>query len=314
MHSKEYWKNETIAFLALANIKGVGFRTLQKIASNGLGFKSILKSDSKEELQKHIKAKIDPNKSWHDFQLEAWAKGIELARELSAQQTRLIFLNEECYPPLLKKIPDPPYWLFVQGNLDSLNEKPVAIVGTRKPNEDGILLTSIAVAGIASKNRTIISGLADGIDQTAHKAALKYNLKTVAVLGNGLSIDYPAGSEKLKSEIINSGGAIVTEYLPNQTYSAENFVKRNRIQAGLSETIIPAQWKVNSGTGHTVNFAIKYDRKIAGLKLPNQFHGCSENEYIISANGQVFELPIETREFLHYLDQPRQPIQAGLEI
>lgn len=116
----------------------------------------------------------------------------------------------------------------------------------------------MAIAGFAGKDVVTVSGLATGIDQIAHIESLRYGIPTVAVLGNGMFVEYPSGSGRLKHQILASGGTIVSEYLPNQSYSSENFVRRNRIQAALCDTLVPVEWMIKSGTAHTVNFAIDY--------------------------------------------------------
>ncbi|WP_195743705.1 DNA-processing protein DprA, partial [Pseudomonas syringae] len=139
-------------------------------------------------------------------------------------------------------------WLFVQGQMANLHKQSVTVVGTRKPSEDGIFLTRFLLAALAIRSCPTVSGLAAGIDQVVHTESIRYGIPTVAVLGTGILQNYPKGSEKLREEIVNSGGTIVTEYLPTQSYSAENFVRRNRLQAGLGEILFPTEWSIKSGT------------------------------------------------------------------
>lgn len=158
--------------------------------------------------------------------------------------------------------------MFVQGSPIPLYNFSVAIVGTRKPSDDGLFLAKYLVAALARTGVATISGLASGIDNVAHVESLRYGLKTIAVLGHGINLEYPKGSGAVRDAIVGHGGCIVTEYLPSQAASAENFVRRNRIQAALCDALVPVEWQIKSGTAHTVNFAYKYGRRIVGLYLP----------------------------------------------
>lgn len=313
MEQREFWKNEKIAFLALTTLKGVGFWTLHKIAKSGLGFKEILKSpDSKyyEKLLRHEEGQsLLP-----DAQEEIWGKGLLLARELHKDDIKLIFKDEENFPEKLKSIPDAPEWIFVQGSFDNLKAKSVAVVGTRKPSEDGMFLTKLVLSCLSRIGCVTVSGLALGIDQLAHIESLRYHLPTIAVLGTGIRENYPRGSEILRAQILENGGTIVTEYLPHQSYSSENFVRRNRIQAGLCDTLIPVEWKIKSGTAHTVGFASKYNKKIINIYLPSTYD--SRPELIYSEEqyeALSFELPYSIKEMLEYIRKEKPIIDSKTE-
>ncbi|WP_236212270.1 DNA-processing protein DprA [Metapseudomonas otitidis] len=285
MDDKEFWRNEKVAFLALTTLKGVGFWTLYKVAQSGLGFKECLRSPQGTLLEKAIhESRLD--------QTELWSAGLELARQLTAVGVMLFFKGEKAFPSRLRSIPDAPEWIFIQGSVEILSRYSIAVVGTRKPTEDGCFLAKYVVATLASLSCVTISGLAVGIDQLAHLESLRYGIPTVAVLGTGILQNYPKGSEALRHKIIESGGSIVTEYLPSQLYSAENFVRRNRIQAALCNVLVPVEWGIKSGTAHTVKYAHVYGRKIINVYLPYTL--ADRPEIIFSAEEYAscsFELP-----------------------
>lgn len=299
---KERWINETIAFLAIASIKGVGFWSMHKIAGSEPGFKEALKSETSDNLDQYLRTKLSFNdKSWPEMQEELWVKGLESARMLAKMGVRLLFCDQPGFPESLKNIPDAPRWIFVQGNISNLNHKSISIVGARKATSDGIFLTRLVVASLAGEGVVTVSGLAAGIDQCAHTESIRFGIPTVAVLGTGILNDYPSGSETLRAEIIEKGGTIVSEYLPDQSYSAENFVRRNRIQAALCETLVPVEWKVKSGTAHTVEFAYKYRKKIANVYLPATHE--HRDELAFSADNRdatAFLVPQSIKEFVNY--------------
>ena len=254
--NREHWRSETVSFMALASIKGVGFWTLHRIAKAGVSFKSVLKTASIEEFEKllSISAQVNDH-SWETYQQNLWDVGLDKTRELAKNGVNIFFKGQQGFPLKLSIIADAPYWVFIQGNPQNLFNKAVAVVGSRKVTDDGIFLTKMVVSALAFKDIVNVSGLASGIDQVAHVESIRYGIPTIAVLGTGINNDYPRGSEILRSEILKAGGTVISEYLPDQTYSAQTFVRRNRLQAALADTLIPTEWAIKSGTAHTVEFA-----------------------------------------------------------
>lgn len=305
---RSYWRHEKIAFLALSSIEGIDFRTLHKIAATGFGFNNTFRNPSDELIQALCSGSSEKLKisNLTSTQEKLWIKGLELARQLKESGTTLVFKDEDGFPLKLRSTKDSPEWIFIQGNPHCLYEYSIAIVGTRNATEDGVFLTKTLVSALSDSNIVTISGLAAGIDQLAHLESIRYGIKTVAVLGTGIFLDYPKGSEKIRQRIIESGGCVISEYLPNQRSSAETFVRRNRIQAALCETLIPVEWKIKSGTAHTVGFAKKYNKNIANIFLPQTHHlrpelKFSEQEY----DAFSFEMPISITSLLSFAFTPK---------
>jgi predicted Rossmann fold nucleotide-binding protein DprA/Smf involved in DNA uptake len=123
------------------------------------------------------------------------------------------------------------------------------------------------------------------------------------VKSDKILLNYPAGSEELRNKIYKKGGAIVSEYLPHQSYSAENFVRRNRIQAGLSRVVIPIEWKPKGGTAHTVRFAKEANKKIICLKLPDWSDSHLELSLAQKMGAEVLTIPGQESEFIHSVTQ-----------
>ncbi|QUE90449.1 DNA-processing protein DprA [Pseudomonas sp. SCA2728.1_7] len=312
---RSYWRHEKIAFLALSSIEGIGFWTLHKIASAGLGFNNALRNPSDELIQAIYSGALEETQppNLESAQEKLWLKGLELARQLKESGATLVFKHEDGFPLKLRATKDSPEWIFIQGNPHCLYEYSIAIVGTRDATEDGALLTRILVSALSESNIATISGLAAGIDQLAHLESIRYGIKTIAVLGTGIFLNYPKGSEKVRQRIIESGGCIVSEYLPHQRSSAETFVRRNRIQAALCDTLIPVEWKIKSGTAHTVGFAKKYNKNIANIFLPQTYHlrpelAFSEKEY----EALSFEMPINIASLISFAFTPKETIQKQL--
>lgn len=317
-HAQPNWRNEAIAFLSLSSVKGVGYWTMRGLAGLGISYYDFLKLAPEEELETLLRIKPPSGAgTWATYRVELWERGIEKARQLSADGIGLIFPGQSEFPENLKNIPDAPAWLFVQGELSNLHSKSVAIVGTRKPTEDGIFLAKYLVAALAHSPYPTVSGLALGIDQVVHLESIRYGIPTIAVLGTGINGNYPKGSEGVRQAILDSGGTVVTEYLLGQSYSAENFVRRNRLQAALCDTLFPVEWKIKSGTAHTVEFAFKYNKKIANLFLPDTYGTRPELEFSVSTYGAVAcEVPGMTNLILDFVrdDPVSVPSQGSLDL
>lgn len=300
------WRTEAIAFLAIASIHGVGYWTMRSISERGISYWKLLNSSSQNTFEDCIKTTLSEfeEQDWDNNRAVLWQRGIEVFDSLRGNGIGLIFSGQEQFPHNLSSIPDRPYWLFIQGEISNLHLKSVAVIGSRKASDDGIFLTRMVIAALAGKGLPTISGLASGIDQIVHSESLRYGIPTVAVLGTGINQNYPKGSGVLRAEIIRRGGTIITEYLPNQTYSSENFVRRNRLQAALCDTLVPTEWNIKSGSAHTVEFASKFGKKIANVLLPLTYEIRPELKFSSEAYGAVScVLPDTTDLLLQFINE-----------
>lgn len=175
---------------------------------------------------------------------------------------KILDIKDENYPDNLRKIYDAPKKLYVLGNYEILNNFGVAIVGSRNATTYGIEITKSLAYGLAKKKINIISGMARGIDGAAHMGALIAKGRTIAVLGSGFNNIYPKENKKLFFDIINRGGAVITEYEPDVRPNAINFPKRNRIISGLSSGIVVTECGERSGSLITVDFALEEGKEI----------------------------------------------------
>jgi DNA processing protein len=264
---------EKLAFLALGSIRGVGYWTLFNMARAGVSFSSFVEIEDGDEATQQLKkfgARLS-NKpgDWRTVRSLAFERATKTCSDLEQSMTRVVFSNSAEFPPSLRDLNDAPQWLFVQGNVDVLHRPCLTVVGTREPSADGLWLANFVGANFSIWDAPTVSGLALGIDQMVHRWSLRNRVPTIAFLGAGIFSDYPKGSVDLRTKIIDEGGAIVTEYLPSESYSAENFVRRNRLQAALGSVLIPVEWSPKSGTAHTVRYASSLSRPVAGLRLPD---------------------------------------------
>lgn len=170
--------------------------------------------------------------------------------------------GEKNYPKQLMEIPDPPEILYILGNEAILGNFGIGIVGTRNSSKYGEEITRSLAYGLAKERVNIISGLAIGIDTAAHTGALLAKGKTIAVLGGGFGNIYPRENIELIKSIINSGGAVITEYEINEKPAPQNFPRRNRIISGLSSGVIVTEAKERSGSLITADFALEQGREV----------------------------------------------------
>lgn len=171
--------------------------------------------------------------------------------------------GSEYYPLSLACIPNPPAMLYVKGGRDILTELPgVAIVGSRDISPAGEEITRRITNQIVAAGYIVVSGLAIGTDANAHKAALQAKGKTIAVLAHGLEEAKPKQNSRLAQEILEKGGAWISEYPIGRPAQKQSFVQRNRIQVGLSAGSILIEAALNSGTMTQADFANKAKRPV----------------------------------------------------
>lgn len=175
---------------------------------------------------------------------------------------KVIKFEDEDYPKNLRKIYNPPKKIFVMGDEKILNGFGIGIVGTRNASRYGKEITKALSFGLAKKGINIISGMAIGIDTEAHRGALFAKGKTIAVLGSGFKNIYPKENEELFYKILDSGGAIVTEYEEEEKARPCNFPERNRIISGLSEGIVVTEAPKKSGSMITADIALDEGKEV----------------------------------------------------
>jgi DNA processing protein len=193
------------------------------------------------------------------------AENIKLAaQELKHIQDNAVahsYFLEDDYPANLQHCIDSPILLFKDGNIDFSNQKIISIVGTRNMSSYGRNFCNKLVEELAEYNPIIVSGFAYGVDICAHKAAIKHNLQTIAVLAHGLEEIYPKVHKKYINQV-NENGGFLTEFWHNETPLRENFLKRNRIVAGISKATIIIESAAKGGSLVTADIANSYDKDV----------------------------------------------------
>jgi len=209
------------------------------------------------------------NSGWEDDlvgEFLRWRDKLDIEKTqkiLDQEQIHCVTMADPEYPPLLKEIYDPPFCLFVRGDLDNL-AFPLAVVGPRKHSQYGEQVTREIVASLAARGICIVSGLALGIDGLAHQTALQAGGRTVAVLGCGNDKYHiqPAAHRLLANQIIEAGGAVITEYPPGTVPNTFTFPRRNRIIAGLTLGTLVIEASESSGSLITAQCALDNGREV----------------------------------------------------
>lgn len=271
----------TKKLLTLSMLPGVGPATLKKVA-NVQGF---------EDLSNEALARVNSSLQKALSSPDAWSLASEQAEMQVAfaekHESRIISPLDADYPALLAATKDDPFILYVRGALHTSVLRSVAIIGTREPTPHGEVITRRVTEYFVENQWSIVSGLALGCDGLAHKAALDSGGHTVAVLAHGLQMIAPSQHKKLAEDILESGGALISEYPFGQKVFPQQFVKRDRTQAGMAQGVVMIQSDIKGGSLHASRAALDYDRWLA-VPLPTLVDRSNE-EPKVAANLLIAE-------------------------
>lgn len=243
--------------LALSMLRGIGPSTLRKMAGM-VNFETA----TPEMLSHQFPANstiLRDEQAWSQALVEA-EKQVEEAERYSA---RILSPLDPDYPALLAATKDDPFLLFVRGTLAPDPAKSAAVIGTREPTSHGTIIAQRITQYLVEQGWSVVSGLAKGCDAIAHQAALDSGGHTVAVLAHGLHTVAPKTNLRLAEDILNKGGALVSEYRFGVEPRPEFFVKRDRIQAGLAQGVVMIQSDHKGGSLHASRAALDYGRWLA---------------------------------------------------
>lgn len=246
-----------VPWLQLSHTRGLGPATVQKLLLSFPTADEILNATDSQLLSAGLSARLVSNlrkveQQQIDTDME-WLGG--------GTDRSIIPFGSAAYPELLKEIPDPPIVLYARGDPDVLQTPQLAVVGSRKPTSSAERLTAELCAEISSHGISITSGLALGIDASAHRGALSAGGFTIAVTATGLDRVYPARHQKLAQEIVASG-VVISEFPVGTNPLPGHFPRRNRIISGLAYGTLVAEATLKSGTLTTAAHATDQSREI----------------------------------------------------
>lgn len=255
---------DCVYWLRMHEIQGLGRQTTYQLLK-AFGSAEAIFAASHANLRKVVSDDIA-----NQIKAETVSDQIKITLEwLAEPNNHLITLADEDYPRLLLETSDPPPVLFAKGQLSCLQQPSIAIVGSRNPTAQGEKNAHDFAMLLAEFGFTIVSGLAIGIDAAAHRGALASNGKTIAVVGTGLDIVYPAKHRELAHEIIKQG-LLISEFSLGTPSLPQNFVQRNRVISGLSMGCLVVEASLQSGSLITAKFATEQDRDV--FAIPGSIH------------------------------------------
>ena len=260
----------------------------------------------------------DPVQLWERIRLagkqQSWERAQQELEFIHRHGINTYYLYDEGYPHLLSQCPDAPVLLYTKGNINVKDGHFVSVVGTRQATERGKIMTREIILGLADRipDIKIVSGLAYGIDITAHRAAMEAGLPTLIIPAHGLDRIYPAYHRPDAVRALENGG-IITEYMSGTTPERRNFVTRNRIIAGLSECTIVVESHARGGSLITASMAFDYNRQV--FAVPGRVGdeasiGC--NELIREQRASLLQKPDDLIEAMLW-DVEKRPVQAQIQ-
>ncbi|WP_111706986.1 DNA-processing protein DprA [Lutibacter citreus] len=266
---------ELLYVLALQRVKGIGDINAKKLISCCGSAKNVLKE------KRHTLEKINGIGAFtikHLFDKENLIAAEKELNYIRNNAIEFFYFENKNYPNKLKHCIDAPILLFKDGNFNLQEQPIISIVGTRKITSYGRSFCEELIEDIKEFNPIIVSGFAYGVDICAHKAALKNNLQTIGVLAHGFEEIYPKSHKKYVSEI-NKNGGFITDFWHNDKLIRENFLKRNRIVAGISEATIIIESAEKGGSLVTADIANSYNRDVLAVpgRATDKFSkGCND--------------------------------------
>lgn len=304
-------KEELFHTLILQKVPNLGDASAKKLIHKA-GSASAVFSEKKSKLLKidgigEFKLKELHNKEYHTLAEQ------EL-NYIEENNIKTCFFKDETYPENLKHCIDSPILLFQRGNINLNRKRIISIVGTRKVTTYGSTFCENLVEQLAALDVVVVSGFAYGVDIVAHKAAIKNKMQTVACLAHGLNQIYPKTHNRYMEEVEYNGG-FLTEFWSSDPFDRTNFLKRNRIIAGISEATIVIESAEKGGSLVTAEMANSYNRDVfavPGRVTDNQSQGC--NNLIKTQRAHLLTSVADLVYILNWKleEEKKKPIQKQL--
>ena len=275
------------SWLKLRAIEGVGDHTLLALVREWKNPDAVFRASSDELTHRGCSGRL----------AQAIRRALDrdtcqrIERELTTIERQQIDVRtylDETYPSRLRMIPDPPPILFISGTLSEADELAVAVVGARRATAAGKLITEELGGGLAGAGFTIVSGLARGVDATAHRSALAAGGRTIAVLGCGINRTYPPEHERLRRDI-EGRGAVLSELSLDAPPHSGHFPRRNRIISGLSLGVVVTEAAIDSGSLITARFAADQGREVFAVPGFVKAETCRGTNALIKEGAALIE-------------------------
>lgn len=306
--------------MALTRVPNLGAISIKKLLTK-LGSAEAVFLEKKSSLEKiegirkDWLKKVNPKEHLEDADAEI--------RFMEENNIEHFYFKDSNYPEWLRHCIDAPIILFGKGNIDVKNRKMISIVGTRRATTAGLKFCEELIADLSPLQPVIVSGLAYGIDICAHKTALERGLQTIACLGHGMDRMYPKEHSRYEEGMMKNGG-FLTEFWSTDPVDKTNFLRRNRIVAGMSEATIVIESAEKGGSLVTAEIANSYNREVfavPGRPSDVQSRGClnlikKQKAHVLTMAADIvyhlgWELekkqkPVQTQLFVELTDEEKQ--------
>lgn len=258
-HQERTHRTPVREFVALHLIDNLGAQRIRKLLQ-GVEHPQLIFRLNRHELESI--RDIGPKTADDILTFNAWDEVDRILEKTDRIGAEIMTYWDDDYPTLLRQIYDPPIMLWIRGDRKALDTAAVSIVGTRKAGTYGRKMADRFATELVEQGLTIISGLAYGIDGVAHRATVKAGGKTVAVLGSGIDWIYPSDHKGLASEIVQTGGAVISEFPLGEAPEMGNFPVRNRIVSGMSLGTLVVASGIEGGSMITAKSALDQNREV----------------------------------------------------
>jgi len=303
-------ENDLFYLLALLRVEGVGDIMAKKLLSNFGSAEEIFKAKTSQIASVDGVGSILLKNLKDKSVFEKAKQELEFIREHNIQTS---FFKEEKYPERLKHCIDAPVLIFSAGNINLENKRIISIVGTRQITSYGTEFCKKLIEDLAPLDPIIVSGFAYGVDIVAHQLAMENDLQTIGVLAHGLNQIYPKTHKKYMAKMEQNGG-FITEFWSSTNPDKENFVRRNRIVAGMSEATIVIESADRGGSLITANLANDYNRDVfavPGRVTDKYSQGC--NQLIKTQKANVLTSAADLVYMLNWdIENKSKPVQKQL--
>ncbi len=303
-------KTEYRSCLALRHTRGIGPRTWKALL-DCYGSARVAANQVGNWIQDGVATRAQVRA----FEEKGWKKKAEQEEaDCVRAGMRCLMYSEQSYPQRLQEIPDPPILLYALGNISVLSRPCLAVVGSRKCTPYARRMANKLCAGLVRAGFTLVSGFAQGIDRIAHEHGCSDGGSTIAVLGTGLDIVYPASNRDIW-EPVASSGLIISEFAPGTLPKAKNFPYRNRIISGLSLGTLVIQAANKSGSLITARLALEQNREVFAVPGPvgREYEGChaliQSGAKLVQGVDDILE---ELEFFINAQQEPELPSEKAV--
>ncbi len=266
-----------LACLRFSGVRGFGLKNFHQVYQFLGSVERIAAASEQEFMQAGLGVDLARRMSRSNQTSQSFMPSDELNAWLQTDRCCLISIDDSHYPDHLKQVHLAPALLYVEGELSTLHQEQIALVGSRKPSMSASSMAQEFAYGLARHGWSICSGFALGVDASAHMGALAAKGRTVAVMATGLDRCYPSSHQGLREKILEGPGVLVSEMPIGTPPLRHNFPRRNRVVSGLSRGVVVFEAGLKSGSLITARFATEQNRDVFAVPGPAQspsFMGC----------------------------------------